>query len=68
MSVDGKHMGVTANAVLLLGYIGGRLLLGPDDTMYEFVEADAAAGTQIVRHRLTDNTYRIAVVQLAGSE
>ena len=60
-----SEMGVTGNAILLLGYIAGAL--GRDD-LYEAISAEPVVGTQIVRHRTTGNLYRIAVVQIEGVE
>lgn len=66
MTAGGKSdMGLTANAVLLLGYIAGALAR---DDRYEIVEAQPANGTSTIRHRLTGNLYAIAVMQLEGTE
>ena len=60
-------MGVTGNAMLLLGYIGG-LLVFEDEPTYRLISVDAASGSQVLEHRLTENTYRVHVEQLSGSE
>jgi hypothetical protein len=59
----GLGMGVTGNAVLLLGYIAGAI--GREGT-YEFVEAQPDDATQTVRHAVTGNLYRISVTQIEG--
>ncbi|MGI4732908.1 MAG: hypothetical protein ACRYFW_14340 [Janthinobacterium lividum] len=63
-------MGVTGNAILLLGYVGAGIIWPPsgDAPTYELDEVDSAAGTQVVRHIRTGNTYRISIVQLDGVE
>ena len=66
-SAGGIGMGVTGNAILLLGYAGG-CLLGAPDPLYAVEEADPRAGTLQVRRHGTDNIYRISVVQLEGIE
>jgi hypothetical protein len=60
-----QDMGVTQNAILLLGYISGAVTRL--DGMYEPVKVDAANGTLILRHRKSGNLHRIAVVQIEGS-
>jgi len=60
-------MGVTGNAILLLGYAGG-CLHGTPDPLYAVEEADPRAGTLQVRRHGTDNIYQISVVQLEGIE
>ena len=65
-------MGVTGNAQLLLGYIVGCLRVAEEtrfqSPFYEGCDADAAAGTAIIRNLETGNTYRISVVQLERTE
>lgn len=59
------HMGVTDNAILLLGYLAGGIY---GRAPYEVVESDAPAGTVTVEHAVSGNTYRVSVVQLEGTE
>ena len=59
-------MGVTENAVLLLGYIAGAVIFNEDPT-YRVVDVDAATGSQVLEHTGKKNTYRMTVVQLTGS-
>ncbi len=65
-------MGVTGNARLLLGYVDGCLSVARqtrfDGPFYEVVEVDSSAGTAVIRNVETDNTYRLAVVQIEGDE
>ena len=58
-------MGVTANTVLLLGFLYGRF--AEDDT-YASVSADAEAGVLLLRHRISGNVHRITIVQAEGTE
>ena len=58
-------MGVTGNAVLLLGYIAGALSI--DAPAYRMIEIDTLTGVQIFEHGWTKNTYRVSVVQLTGT-
>ena len=67
LAVSDDRMGVTGNAVLLLGYVAGSIGRA-DEPTYEVESADAASGCQVVRHILSGNTYRISVVQLDGVE
>ncbi|MEG3167525.1 hypothetical protein U1737_04875 [Sphingomonas sp. LB3N6] len=58
-------MGITGNAVLLLGYIGGALAR---DDSYAIESIDVAAGTQVIRHCRTGNLYSVTVPQIDGVE
>jgi hypothetical protein len=62
------HMGVTGNAILLLGFIAGCIDARAPDTWYELESVDAQEGTQILRNVDTGNTFRVSVVQLEGTE
>lgn len=59
------HMGVTGNAILLLGYLAGGIY---GRAPYGVVAVDAPAGTVTVEHAVSGNTYRVSVVQLEGTE
>lgn len=58
-------MGVTGNAVLLLGHIVGAF---SRDDVYDLEEAIPAAGTMTMRHRVSGNLHRVSVVQVEGRE
>lgn len=58
-------MGVTGNAILLLGYIGGAV---SRDGVYEIESAYPVTGGQVVRHCASGNHYAIAVRQIDGVE
>jgi hypothetical protein len=63
------HMGVTGNAVLLLGYVAGALrLAGERSPLYEVVQVEAARGLIVVQHTGAENLYRLSVVQIEGRE
>jgi hypothetical protein len=62
------HMGVTGNAILVLGFIAGAIHSRGEDAFYELVEVDAAKGTHVLRHCTNGNTYLVSVVQLDGTE
>lgn len=62
------HMGVTGNAVLLLGFIAGVIDARAADSWYELEAVDAIAGTQTLRNTVNGNTFRVSVVQVEGSE
>lgn len=62
-----EDMGVTGNAILLLGVIAGLMGRDADQAIYEVVEAYPAEGWQILRHMASENTYRVSVVQLDGT-
>lgn len=55
-------IGVTGNALLLLGMIAGAMM----EHGYIPTEVDAAGGAQVLRNTRTDNTFHITVVQLEG--
>lgn len=57
-------MGVTSNALLLLGMIAGAMI----EHGYHPIAVDAADGSQILKATETGNTFRISVVQLEGTE
>lgn len=65
MSADSSDRRVTANAVLLLGYIAAAVTMR-DDPTYDLVSVEPDAGTQLIQHRLTGNTYRVSVEQIGG--
>lgn len=54
---------VTENAVLLLGYIAGRI----HSPSYGVVDADPENGRQIIEHRVSGNRYRVSVEQISGT-
>lgn len=58
-------MGVTGNAILLLGYIGGAV---SRDGLYEIESADTVTGGQVIRHCASGNHYAIVVRQIDGVE
>jgi hypothetical protein len=57
-------MGVTDNAILLLGFIAGAMM----EHGYIPTEVDAASGAQVLCNTRTNNTFRVSVVQLEGTE
>lgn len=59
------NMGVTGNAILLLGYIGEAV---SRDGVYEFESADPAMGEQVIRQRASGNSYSVTVRQIDGVE
>lgn len=61
-------MGVTSNAILLLGYIAGAMLSRRDGATYPLRDARPDAGELILEHIVSGNTYRVSVVQLTGVE
>lgn len=66
-SATNTSMGVTGNAIILLGYLAGAVDRLGEDARYRFV-AGGAGGEAIVQHRDNGNTYRVSVVQLEGIE
>ncbi|PTQ65945.1 hypothetical protein C8J45_101809 [Sphingomonas sp. PP-CE-3G-477] len=60
-----SDMGVTGNAILLLGYIGGAV---SRDGVYEIESVYSVTGGQVVRHCASGNHYAIAVRQIDGVE
>lgn len=63
-----EDMGVTGNAVLLLGYIGGLVSSPASDRPYDVSNVDAARGEVTVRHQRSGNLYRVSVVQIEGTQ
>ena len=61
------QMGVTANAILLLGNVTSHII-GAPDRLYEVEQIDVGAGALLVRRRGTENIHQISIVQLEGSE
>lgn len=55
---------VTANAVLLMGYLGGAAT----GEMYRLVDADAEKGECVFEHKDTKNRYKVRVAQVSGRE
>ena len=62
-----EAMGVTGNAILLLGYLAGAVDRLGDDAVYRFVRG-GAGGVAVVEHRRNGNRYRVSVVQIEGTE
>jgi hypothetical protein len=67
-SENPDNMGVTGNAILVLGFIAGAIHSRRGDAFYELVEVNAAQGTHVLRHCTNGNTYLMSVVQLEGIE
>ncbi len=62
-----SDMGVTSNAILLLGYLAGAVDRLGADARYRFI-AVGAGGPAVVQHIANGNTYCVSVVQLDGTE
>ena len=60
-------MGVTGNAIILLGFIAGAIDARAPDAWYDLEFVDVHAGFQVLRHSVTGNTFRVSVVQLEGT-
>lgn len=58
-------IGITANAILLLGYIGGAV---SRDEVYDIESADTITGGQVIRHCASGNHYAVVVRQIDGVE
>ncbi|HEX7693770.1 MAG TPA: hypothetical protein VF409_04730 [Sphingomonas sp.] len=58
-------LGVTGNAILLLGFLSAKVSPGGP---YSIEEVDAAAGTAVIVNDLMQNLYQVSVVQIGGVE
>lgn len=61
-------LGPTHNSNLLLGAVMAAINWPMVERTYEVLDLDVPTNALRLRHRLTGNTYRIAVVQLDGVE
>lgn len=62
---EAPGLGVTANAILLLGFMYGRFAA---DDVYEPVSADPETACLLIRHRISGNVHRVSIVQASGTE
>jgi hypothetical protein len=65
---DGGELGATANAIILLGVLMGATDWRKLEAHYELLRIEPSTAFMRLRHRVTGNTYRVAVSQLDGME
>lgn len=61
-------MGVTGNAILLLGYLGGVVGRPELQSEYEFAAVEPGEGWMVLKNRRSGNSFRVSVSQIGGTE